>query len=81
LAKIIWKKLNHIEKITGDIQNSFGDGSSVIDNIFVLKIINKKIWEYNQILQYLFIIFKRHVAVYIETHYGNVWKNLKCLKN
>jgi len=81
LVNIIWKKLNHIGKITWDIQNGFGDGSSVIDNIFVLKIINKKIWEYSQIVQYLFIIFKRHVTLYIETHYGNVWKNLKYLKN
>jgi hypothetical protein len=39
----------------GDYQNGFGDGRSVIDNIFVLKIINEIIWEYNQSVQYLFI--------------------------
>ena len=38
----------YIEKVMGDYQNGFRDGRSVIDNIFVLKIINKKIWEYNQ---------------------------------
>ena len=81
LANLIWKKLKYIEKITGDIQNGFWDGNSVIDNKLVLKIINEKICEYNLILQYIFIIFKRRVTVYIETHYGNVWKNLKCLKN
>jgi hypothetical protein len=32
---------------------------SVIDNIFVLKIINKKIWEYNQRVQYLFLDFQK----------------------
>jgi len=38
----------YIENITGVNQNGFRDGRSVIDNIFVLKIINEKIWEYNQ---------------------------------
>jgi hypothetical protein len=43
----------------GDYQDRFGDGRYVIDNIFVLKIINKKIWEYNQNLRYLFIDFQK----------------------
>ena len=48
LANVILEKIKpYIEKITGDYQNGFRDGRSVIDNIFVLKIINKKIWEYN----------------------------------
>jgi len=46
-----------------------------MDSIFVLKIINEKIWEYNQSAQYLFIDFKRHMTQYIETCLGNVWKN------
>jgi hypothetical protein len=37
----------YIEKITGDYQNGFRDGRSVIESIFALKIINEKIWEYN----------------------------------
>jgi len=37
----------YFEKITEGYQNGFRDGRSVIDNIFVLKIINKKIWGYN----------------------------------
>jgi hypothetical protein len=41
----------------GDYQNGFRGGRSVIDNIFALKIINEKLWEYNQIVQYLFIDF------------------------
>jgi hypothetical protein len=43
----------------GDYQNGFRDGRSVIDNIFALRIINKKPWEYNQSVQYLFIDFQK----------------------
>jgi len=40
LANIILEKIKpYIEKIIGDYQNGFRDGRSVIDNIFVLKII------------------------------------------
>ena len=46
LANIILEKIKpYIEKITRDYQNGFRDGRSVIDNIFVLKIIKEKIWE------------------------------------
>jgi len=49
LANIILEKIKpYIEKISGEYQNGIRDGTSVIDNIFVLKIINGKIWEYNQ---------------------------------
>jgi len=34
----------YIEKIIRNYQNGFRDGRSVIDNMSVLKIINKKIW-------------------------------------
>jgi len=37
----------------GDYQNGFRGGRSVIDTIFGLKIINGKLWEYNQSVQYL----------------------------
>ena len=36
----------------GDYQNGFRDGRSVIGKIFALKIINEKIWEHNQNVQY-----------------------------
>ena len=49
----------------GNYQNGFRDGRSVIDNIFALKIINKKLWEYNQSAQYLFIDFQK---AYGSTH-------------
>jgi hypothetical protein len=45
---ILRKVKLYIEKITGDYQNGIRDGRSVIDNIFALKIINEKLWEYNQ---------------------------------
>ena len=60
-----------IEKITGDYQNGFRDGRSAIDNIFALKIINKKIWEYNQSAQYLFIDFQK---AYDSIHRDMIWK-------
>jgi hypothetical protein len=60
LSNIILGKIEqYIEKITGDYQNGFRDGRSVIDNIFALKIRNKKIWEYNQNVQNLFIDFQK----------------------
>ena len=49
LANVILEKIKpYIEKITGDYQNAFKYGRSVIYTIFILKIINKEIWEYNQ---------------------------------
>jgi len=49
----------YIENVMGDYQNGFRDGRSVIDNIFALKIISEKLWQYNQIVQYLFIDFQK----------------------
>jgi len=56
---ILLKIKPYIEKITGDCQNRFREGSSVIGNIFVLQTINEKIWECNQSVQYLFIDFQK----------------------
>jgi len=44
----------YIEKIFGDYQNGFRDGRAVIDNRLALKIINEKIWEYNQSVQIIY---------------------------
>jgi hypothetical protein len=65
----------YIEKVMGDYQNGFRDGRSVTDNIFSLKIINKKLWEYtmyNTVYNIHLLIFKRHMTLHIEIHYGNV---------
>jgi hypothetical protein len=53
------KSKPYIEKVMGDYQNGFRDGRSVIDNIFALRIINEKLWVYNQSVQYLFIDFQK----------------------
>ena len=72
LVNIILENIKpYIEKITGDYQNRFRDGRSVIDNIFELKIINGKIWEYNQTAQYLFIDFQK---AYDSIHTDMLWK-------
>ena len=72
LANIIVEKIKpYIEKITGDYQNGFRDGRSVIDNIFALKIINEKICEYNQIVQHLFNDFQK---AYDSMHRDTLWK-------
>ena len=55
----------------GGYQNGFRDGRSVIDNIFALKIINEKLWEYNQCVQYLFIDFQK---AYDSIHRDMLWK-------
>jgi hypothetical protein len=49
LLNIILGKIKpYIEKVMGGYQNGFRDGRSVIHNIFALRIINEKLWEYNQ---------------------------------
>jgi len=50
--KILWniilgKVKPYIGKVMGDNQNGFRDGRSVIDNIFALRIMKEKLWEYN----------------------------------
>jgi len=61
----------------GDYQNEFRDGRSVIDNIFALGIINEKLWEYNQSVQYLFIDFQK---AYDSIHRDALWKCMKEFK-
>ena len=60
LSNIILGKLKpYTEKIMGGYQNGFKDERSVNDNIFALKIINEKMWEYSQSVQYLCIDFQK----------------------
>ena len=61
----------YIDKVKGDYQNGFRDGRSVIDNIFTLRIINEKLWEYNQSVQYLFKDFQK---AYDSIHRDVPWK-------
>ena len=70
LSNIILGKIKpYIQKVIGDYQNGFRDGRSVIDNIFALRIINEKLWEYNQSVQYLFIDFqKAYDSIHVTCH-------------
>jgi len=52
-----------IEKITWDYLNGFRDGRSVINNIFVLKLINEKIWNIVGVYNICLLILKRHMTV------------------
>ena len=73
LANINLEKIKpYIEKITGSYQNGFRDWRTVIDNIFVLKIINEKIWEYNQNVQFLFIDFQKAYDSIHTDMYGRI---------
>ena len=61
-----------MKKITRDYQNGFRDGRSVTDNIFVLKIINEKIWEYNKSVQLLLTDFRKaHDSIHRDM-YGRI---------
>jgi len=60
-----------------DYQNGFRDGRSVIDNIFALKLINKKLWEYNQSVQYLLIGFHKACD---SIHRDALWECMKEFK-
>jgi hypothetical protein len=62
--------------ITGDYQNIFRDGRSVIDNITSLKIMNEKIWEYNQNVQYLFIDFSKGIRLYRYRHTMEMYERI-----
>jgi hypothetical protein len=78
LSNIILGKIKpYIEKVMGDYQNGFRDGRSVTDNIHALRIINKKLWEYNESVQYLFIDFQK---AYDPIHRDALRKCMKELK-
>jgi hypothetical protein len=78
LSNILLEKIKpYVEKTMGDYQNGFRDGRSVTDNIFVLKIINEKIWEYNYNVQYLFIDLQK---AYDSIHTDTLWKCIEEFK-
>jgi len=74
---ILGKIKPYIKKVFGDYQNGFRDGRSVIDNIFALKIINEKLWEFNQSVPYLLIDFRK---AYDCIHRDSLWKCKKEFK-
>jgi hypothetical protein len=74
---VLGKIKPYIETVMGDYQNGFRAGRSVIDNIFVLKILNENIWEYNQSVQYLFLDFQK---AYDSIHRDTIWECMKEFK-
>jgi hypothetical protein len=61
VANIILEKIKpYIEKIIRDYQNGFSEERSVIDNIFVLKKINERIWKYNQCTIFIYYFQKAY---------------------
>ena len=78
LSNIILGKIKpYIEKVMGDYHNGFRDERSVTEKIFALKIINEKLWEYNQSVQYLFIDFQK---VYESIHRNTLRECVKEFK-
>ena len=61
----------------GDYQNGFGGGRLVTDSTFALKMINEKLWEYNQSVQYLLIDFQK---AYDSIHRDTLWECMKEFK-
>jgi len=80
LVNTVLEKIKPYIENTEDYQNGLGDGRSVTDNTFVLKIM-RKFGNIIRVHNVYLLIFKRHMTLYIETCYGNEWKNLKFLKN
>ena len=77
LSNIILKKIKpNIEKITWDYQNGSRDGRSVLNKIFALKIVNEKIFKYNQSVQYLFIDFRKSYD-YTYRHFTEMYAGIK----
>ena len=66
----------YIEKVLRDYQNGFRDGRSVLNKIFALKIVNEKIFKYNQSVQYLFIDFRKSYD-YTYRHFTEMYAGIK----
>ena len=61
----------------GDYQNGFRDLRSAVHNKFALKMINEKLWEYNQSVRYLFIDIQK---AYDSIHRDTLWECMKEFK-
>jgi len=60
-----------------DYPNGFRDERSVIHNMFALKIINEKLWEYKQSVHYLFIDNQKTCD---SIHRDTLWECMKEFK-
>ena len=74
-TRILLNRLKPLaEEILGEQQAGFRKGRSTTDQIFTLKIISEKYWEYNKNLYQLFIDFRQ---AYDSVHRPSMWGILK----
>ena len=74
-AKILYKRLNtHCERVLGDYQAGFRKSRSTVDQIFILRQILEKYWEFNKDNWHVFVDFKQ---AYDSVHRESLWKILR----
>ena len=62
LAVILYDRLAvYTEEIIGDYQGGFRTGRSTTDQLFIIRQIMEKAWEYNISIHQLFVDFKRMI--------------------
>jgi hypothetical protein len=81
LSKILAKRLNpYTEEILGDYQRGFRRDRSTTDQIFVLKNILEKCYEYNITLHQLFIDFKQAYDSVTRNYLYSIKRQFQILK-
>ncbi|KAI5718547.1 hypothetical protein M8J77_022853 [Diaphorina citri] len=75
LSSLLLARLKPLaEDILGDYQCGFRGNRSTTDNIFAVKMINEKMWEFNRSVQYLFVDFSK---AYDSIHRQSLWNIMK----
>ena len=88
VSSILLSRLNpYAEEIIGDRHCGFRRSRSTTDDIFCIRQILEKKWEYNEAMQHLFIDFtracdsvRREVWYYILTEFGIPMKLVRLIK-
>ena len=74
-TKILYKRLNrHSERVLGEYQAGFRKSRSTADQIFILRQILEKYWEFNKNMWHVFVDFRQ---AYDSVHRESLWKILK----
>ncbi|KAI5718850.1 hypothetical protein M8J76_001122 [Diaphorina citri] len=75
LSSLLLARLKPLaEDILGDYQCGFRGNRSTTDNIFAVKMVNEKMWEFNRSVQYLFVDFSK---AYDSIHRQSLWNIMK----
>lgn len=75
LSKLVLNRLkSHVEEIVGDHQSGFMKGRSTTDQIFILKQLTSKYWEYNKDVYVMFIDFSK---AYDSINRNRLWKMME----